>query len=516
MLNMAVYQEIEAVVGADNITCDEQICDSYAVQAFHRPDFDKWIFRPIAVVLPGCTEEVAAFVKIANKYNLKYKAHSTGFGAHAGAGADDVVIVDLRRMNRMIEIDEKNMYAVVEPYCSSGEIQQTAWRHGLSVLMTTAGPQSSSLASVTSHQGGGASSVSMGYNGRNLLACEWVTPTGEIVRVGSNEGEAGWFSADGPGPSMKGIVRGYFGYDGAFGIFTKAAIKLYHWAGPKEIVNHNDGHMYDSDIEVPENVHYYNLFCPDWESVSAAMYALTQCEVANFMYKLAPFCFYWGYAPSFMEEVTSRPIVREAARSLQHCITIVVIGNTKNDLDYKVSCLKKVSEDIKGILLGGHPESQFTRSLTATLFMATGFLIAFNGHGSFHAAMGADESHDICIKQGYYAEQIKENIITEGKTVDDLGDVAFVCPYDQFTWGHCEGVMLIDTEKEEYASSMLRYSMECADIQFDERLGGIGFSCFGGKQVVDKFSAATRNYFDEVMKIKGIWDPDNLANMTFV
>ena len=97
----AAYKEIEQIVGAENITADEQICDTYAQHLFHRPDPQLWVLRPAAVVLPGSTEEVSGLSKYANKYKIKYKAHSTGYGAHNGATSPDCVLVDLRRMNRL-------------------------------------------------------------------------------------------------------------------------------------------------------------------------------------------------------------------------------------------------------------------------------------------------------------------------------------------------------------------------------------------------------------------------------
>ena len=48
--------------------------------------------------------------------------------------------------------------------------------------------------------------VSTGGLGRNVLGVEWVLPTGDILNMGSIEAGAGWFTADGPGPSFGGIA----------------------------------------------------------------------------------------------------------------------------------------------------------------------------------------------------------------------------------------------------------------------------------------------------------------------
>jgi glycolate oxidase len=52
-----------------------------------------------------------------------------------------------------------------------------------------------------------------GY-GRNVLGCEWVLPTGDILNLGTANREGGWFSGDGPGFSLRGILRGRAGANG--------------------------------------------------------------------------------------------------------------------------------------------------------------------------------------------------------------------------------------------------------------------------------------------------------------
>lgn len=510
------YREIEAIVGPKNITADEQICDSYAQHLFHRPDPQLWVLRPAAVVLPATVEEVSAFVKICNKYKIKYKATSTGYGAHNGATAPDCVLVDLRRMNRVIEVDEKNMIAIVEPYASSGEIQRKVWDKGLNLCITTAGPQSSTLASITSHQGGSCAGASMGYNGRNLLACEWVSPSGEIIRVGSNDNDGGWFSADGPGPSLKAMIRGYFGFDGAMGIFTKAAVKLYHWAGMRDYKIRNDGNLYEADVAVPENMHFYTLIHETWEDLGEAYYQLGEAEVCTYMNKFSIGVTGWGYMPAFFEKAVKLPHLREALKMGRHRTVIVVVGNSERDLAYKVDCLKQIAENTNAILFGGHADTPYAKAHLCSLAKADGYASLFNGPGTFHVAMGADEALSVTVKQAQYAQEIKERMIAEGVTADDLGDGAWVGIYDQSSRGHNEATMIFDPRDPVAGGSMGRYSSECAEVLYSKHLGGIGFAAFGGPEQVMMFDEAASNYYKHTVRIKEILDPDNLANMTFV
>ena len=85
---------------------------------------------------------------------------------------------------------------------------------------------------------------------RNVLGVEWVLPTGEILRLGTAGTGAGWFSADGPGMSLQGLMRGQWGAMGALGVVTKVAAKLYDWCGPETLNYVGDAANYHIDGEL--------------------------------------------------------------------------------------------------------------------------------------------------------------------------------------------------------------------------------------------------------------------------
>src|SRR4030042_727911 len=100
-ISKIAYQEIEDVVGPENISGDPVIKDAYR---------SPWL----TVVLPGNAAEVAAVVRLCNKHKIPFQVQSTGWSFYPPEY--DFIFMDMRRMNRIIEINEKNMYAVVEPY----------------------------------------------------------------------------------------------------------------------------------------------------------------------------------------------------------------------------------------------------------------------------------------------------------------------------------------------------------------------------------------------------------------
>ncbi len=183
-LSKETYRALEDIVGSRNISQDPAILDSYAFQYLAdliRPDQSKFMPRPEAAILPVCTEEVQAIVRTCNRYGVKYHAYSTGWFPPAAPQTEGVIQVDLRRMNRILEIDKKNMFAVVEPYVIAAILQAEAMKVGLNCNIIGAGASHSPLASATSLAGHGPASIYSGHNGENLLALEWVMPNGEIL-----------------------------------------------------------------------------------------------------------------------------------------------------------------------------------------------------------------------------------------------------------------------------------------------------------------------------------------------
>lgn len=119
MLEDSVYAKFRDVVGERFITRTPAILDTYAFQWCYEIESvqrgeapSRFGIRPGAVILPETTEEVQAIVKICNDHDVKFKPFSTGMGPWAGVSHPRSIQIDLRRMNRIIEIDSKNMYAV--------------------------------------------------------------------------------------------------------------------------------------------------------------------------------------------------------------------------------------------------------------------------------------------------------------------------------------------------------------------------------------------------------------------
>ena len=133
-LSKEVYREFEDVVGEENICDDPTIMPAY------------YSTELAAVILPKDTTEVQAIVRLCNKYKLQFRAECTGWtGIMPGMVGRGMIYLDLRRMNRIIEINEKNMYVVVEPYVISAQLQAELFKRGLNFCIKGAGTNCSAM-----------------------------------------------------------------------------------------------------------------------------------------------------------------------------------------------------------------------------------------------------------------------------------------------------------------------------------------------------------------------------------
>jgi glycolate oxidase len=232
------YNALQDIVGKDNVTDDPVMCQAYSriqwtPDGIIQREQIGIAMRPACVVMPGSVDEVQAIYKTANRYLFPVIPRGTGMINSAFPNREGTVIVDPKRMDRIIKLDTKNMYAVVEPYVTFASLQTEAMKHGLSYPSPPAGSQISVLSNISWHGGYGNSWLS-GLGAQMLQAFEMVLPNGEILRSGSVSQEStDWTWNNGPGPDLRGFLRGaQFGHAGGMGMVTKVSTQLFPWPGP--------------------------------------------------------------------------------------------------------------------------------------------------------------------------------------------------------------------------------------------------------------------------------------------
>ena len=357
------FKALEDIVGPNNVATDPAVLDSYAFQWLAdlvRPALSHYMPRPAAAVLPGSTEEVQAITKLCNRYKVKMKAHSTGWYHWSAPLYDehDTIQLDMRRMNRILEIDEKNMYAVVEPYVICAQLQAEILKQGLNMNVIGAGCSTSIVASACAYSGIGPTTYFMGGNAENVLGMEWVAPNGEIVRSGSLGSGDGWFCSEGPGPSVRGMLRGTLGPRGGLGVFTKCAVKLVHWPGPTEWNVRGTVPAYR--LPIPENFRAYTLAVPSWDAWADIYYKIYDNELGYVFHRqfnlagadlAASFWLMYNDHTkqlSDVPEMVARPDMKELTEELRISFQLIMAGRSVRDMELQDKVLDEILAEVGG------------------------------------------------------------------------------------------------------------------------------------------------------------------------
>jgi glycolate oxidase len=203
---------IVRVVGPDHVRRDAESRLAYGTDALKRG-------HPAdLVVMPGSADEIADIARLCHEMRVPLVPRGSGTGYTGGAvpllGG---LVLSLERLNRILEIDEENLLAVVEPGVITGDLQAAVEARGLFYPPDPQSLKESSLGGNIAECAGGPRAFKYGVTKRYVLGLEAVLPTGEIVRTGSK--------------AVKNVV-GYdltqllVGSEGTLAIVTKITLRL--------------------------------------------------------------------------------------------------------------------------------------------------------------------------------------------------------------------------------------------------------------------------------------------------
>ena len=230
-----IIREFKNVVGDEWVSEDRAVVEAYTVTTICLGSMLRKVLKdptliPACVVLPSTTEEVQAIVKICNRYKIPFVPYTNG-QLLCTPTAPKTVLIHLARMDKILYIDEKNMFMVIQPYVDYATIQAEARKRG---LWNGGTGWHSAIAKPCSQYGvAGLWQTDLKYGGlvRNVLGFKIVLPTGEILNTGSIAiaGTGPYpFTERFPGPNLMGLFKSAIG---SGGIITELTIKLHPWAG---------------------------------------------------------------------------------------------------------------------------------------------------------------------------------------------------------------------------------------------------------------------------------------------
>ena len=175
-----LHQAFLDIVGASHALIDQDSRASYgtdALQIGHAADI---------VLRPADTAAIAAIVRLCNQHRMPLVVRGAGTGYTGGAvPVHGGVVLSMERLNRILEIDEENLLAVVQPHVITRDLQDAVEARGLFYPPDPASLKQSSLGGNVAECAGGPRAVKYGTTKRYVLALEAVLPTGEVIRTGS-------------------------------------------------------------------------------------------------------------------------------------------------------------------------------------------------------------------------------------------------------------------------------------------------------------------------------------------
>ena len=207
-----IAAQLETLLGAEFVRTDDQSRTVYGTDALKRG-------HPAdVVVLPKNTSEVAAVVRLCAEHRIPMVPRGGGTGYTGGSvPTSGGVVISLERMNRILEIDEANLIAVVEPNVVTGDLQDAVEARGLFYPPDPASLRQSVIGGNVAECAGGPRAFKYGTTKQYVLGLEAVLPTGEIVETG--------------GKVVKNVV-GYdlthllVGSEGTLAIITRIILRL--------------------------------------------------------------------------------------------------------------------------------------------------------------------------------------------------------------------------------------------------------------------------------------------------
>src|SRR5258705_1973312 len=207
-----IVSNLRDIVGDEYVRSDDVALQTYGVDALgkaHPPD---------VVVIPADTQQVSAVARLCNAERVPLVVRGAGTGFTGGAVPTcGGVLLSMERFTRILEIDELNLLAVVEPNVINADLQRAVEQVGLFYPPDPASLNQSSIGGNVAECAGGPRAFKYGTTKRYILALEAVLPTGEVITTGSK--------------AVKDVV-GYdltqllVGSEGTLAIITKITVRL--------------------------------------------------------------------------------------------------------------------------------------------------------------------------------------------------------------------------------------------------------------------------------------------------
>ncbi|MEJ2303689.1 MAG: FAD-binding oxidoreductase [Anaerolineales bacterium] len=220
-LTEMIRSELGEIVGHDYVSTEESDKLVYSTDWSWMPqmwlDRGKPLMTPDYIVHPGSAQEISEVLEVANKYRIPVVPWGGGSGTQGGAlPVFGGILLDTKRMNQIIEIDEQSLTVTAQAGIIIQEIEWAVNEKGLTLPHYAASSNCATLGGALAPRGTGTISTKYGKAEDMVLSMQVVLPTGEIMRtplVPQHAAGPDWF-------------RLFLGAEGTLGVITEATMQL--------------------------------------------------------------------------------------------------------------------------------------------------------------------------------------------------------------------------------------------------------------------------------------------------
>ena len=211
MTDTAIAGKLESIVGGRFVMRRES--DLLVYNSDGLPGYRR---MPSIAVFPGNRDEAIAVVRALAEEGIPFVPRGAGTGLSGGSLADDVVLLGLHRLKRILSIDRENLRALVEPGVVNLQLNRTVAPLGMLYAPDPSSEAACTIGGNIAENAGGPHCLKYGVTLNHVIAMTVILPDGEIVTLGNPEGEA-------PGYDLRGA---FIGSEGCFGIALDVTVKL--------------------------------------------------------------------------------------------------------------------------------------------------------------------------------------------------------------------------------------------------------------------------------------------------
>ena len=207
-----IVRALRAMLGRERV-----IDEPLRLAAYETDALTAYRQRPLVVVLPETTAEVAAVLRYAHDEGVKVVPRGAGTSLSGGAiPAADAIVVGLGKFNRILDIDYANRCVVAQSGVTNLAISHAVANNGFYYAPDPSSQIACTIGGNVAENSGGVHCLKYGLTTNNVLGVELVTPEGESVRLGGRHVDSGHYD-------LLGLT---VGSEGLIGVVTEVTVRI--------------------------------------------------------------------------------------------------------------------------------------------------------------------------------------------------------------------------------------------------------------------------------------------------